>query len=125
MDKIIYKEESYIILGCCFDIFNEIGPGHRENTYQSALKEKFTSKNINFKEQVYMPVQIDGKTIAKNYFDFLVYDKIVIEIKKGDGFFRRDIEQLYSYLSVSKLKLGILVNFTSTGVKHKRVLNAY
>jgi len=112
-------------MGCCFNVFNKLGPGHREKVYQNALREEFESKKLNFKEQVYAPVQINGKTIGKNYFDFLILEKIVLELKKGDGFFRRDIEQLYSYLSASGLRLGIIINFTSNGVKHKRVLNAF
>ena len=50
-------------------------------------------------------------------------DKIVLELKTGDRFSRQDIEQIYSYLKINNLKLGLLVNFTSRGIKFKRILN--
>ena len=55
--------------------------------------------------------------------DFIIDDKIALEIKSGNNFFKRDIDQLFSYIKSANLKLGILVNFTSDGVKSKRILN--
>ncbi len=124
-DKVIYKEESYKIVGCCFKVFNQLGAGHREKTYQTALAEVFKLKNIEFKEQFYLSVKIGDKIIDKRFFDFLVLGRIVLELKVGDHFHKRDIEQLHSYLRSSSLKLGILVNFASTGANFRRVLNAY
>ncbi len=124
-DKLIFKEESYTILGCCFEVFNKIGPGHREKTYQSALRQIFIDRGIKFQEQFHIPIIINDKKIGHNYFDFLINDKIILEIKQGDAFFRRDIEQIYAYLSLSGLKLGFLINFTSKGVKHRRIINSY
>jgi len=55
--------------------------------------------------------------------DFLVEDKILVEIKKGNYFSKKNIEQVYAYLKATGLKLAILANFTSTGVKFRRILN--
>ena len=70
-----------------------------------------------------MSIKIKDKIIDKHYLDFLVYDKIALEIKTGDHFHFRDISQLNSYLKSSNLKLGILVNFTSNGSHFRRVIN--
>ena len=122
-DKIIYKGESCQIVGLCFDIFNQIGPGHREKTYQKALAELLNENNIKHCEQFYVSIKINGKLIDKHFIDFLIMDKIAIELKVRDHFYKRDIDQLYSYLKSFKLKLGLLVNFSSNGVKIRRVLN--
>jgi len=58
-------------------------------------------------------------------FDFLIEDKIILEIKAGNRFSRKNIEQTYSYLKASKLELGILANFTDSEVKFKRILNIF
>jgi len=123
MDKIIYKDESYDIIGYCFEVFNQLGPGLREKNYQKALEELFKEKNFDFKSQLYVPIKINDKIIGKYFLDFIVDDKIALEIKSGNNFFKRDIDQLFSYLKSVDLKLGILVNFTSDGVKSKRILN--
>jgi GxxExxY protein len=123
MVELIFKEESYQIMGCCFEVFNNLGPGLRESSYQKALEKVFETKDIRFKSQQYVPNKIDQKVVGRNYLDFLINDKIAIEIKAGDHFFRKDIDQLYSYLKSSNLQLGLLINFTKDGVLSKRILN--
>jgi GxxExxY protein len=61
--------------------------------------------------------------IGRYFLDFLVDNKIVVEIKKGDYFSKKNIEQVKAYLKVTNLKLAVLVNFTSSGVKFLRILN--
>jgi GxxExxY protein len=122
-DKVLYKKESYEIVGCCFEVFNQLGPGLREKNYQSGLEESLQEKNISFQSQLYVPLKVNDKLVGKYFLDLLVSDLIAIELKAGEHFYRRDIEQLFSYLKSANLKLGILVNFTSSGVKFKRILN--
>lgn len=123
MPELIYKEESYEIMGCCFEVFNNLGPGLRESNYQKALEKIFEVRNIRYKSQLYMPNKIGEKIVGRNYLDFLVDDEIAVEIKAGDHFFRKDIDQLYSYLKSTNLQLGLLINFTKDGVLSKRILN--
>ncbi|TSC94701.1 MAG: hypothetical protein Athens101428_216 [Candidatus Berkelbacteria bacterium Athens1014_28] len=123
MDKVIYKKESYEIVGCCFEVFNQLGPGHKEKTYQRALEVLFNEKNIKHISQFSIPIKINNKQIGRCYFDFLIDGKIVLELKVGDHFHRRDIEQIHSYLKSNNILLGILVNFTSNGAYFRRVLN--
>lgn len=61
--------------------------------------------------------------IAKGYADFIIDGKIILEIKKGDSFRKSNIDQLHSYLKMTGLKLGILANFMSKGLLHKRIVN--
>jgi len=120
---LVYPELSYCIIGASFDVFNEMGYGHQEKYYEKALAKIFRKRGINFQEQVMGKVSFDGENVGRYYLDFLVENKIVIELKRGDRFLRSNINQVVAYLKTFNLKLGILINFTSTGVKYKRILN--
>jgi len=122
-NDLIYKEECYKIIGLIFSIFNEIGYGHKESFYQKAIANIFSENNIKFKEQLKAKVKHRGKEIGYYIFDFLVFDKIVIELKSKNYFSKRDIDQLHSYLKAMNLKLGILVYFTKECVRYKRIVN--
>ncbi|MDO9231262.1 MAG: GxxExxY protein [bacterium] len=122
-NDLIYKDECYKIIGLIFSIFNEIGYGHKESFYQKAIANIFSENNIEFKEQLKAKVKHRGKEIGYYIFDFLVFDKIVIELKSKNYFSKRDIDQLYSYLKAMNLKLGILVYFTKECVRYKRIVN--
>ena len=70
-----------------------------------------------------MSLKINNKVFDTYILDFLIDNAIAVELKVGDHFFRRDIEQIFSYLKSMKLKLGLLINFTSKGVRFKRIIN--
>lgn len=123
MTDIVYKEESYEIIGHCFEVFNALGHGLHEKNYQKALEESFSGKKVNFTAQLHVPLKFNDKVIGKYYLDFLIDDIIALELKVGDHFKTKDIEQLYAYLKSKNLKLGLLVYFTSKGVRYKRILN--
>jgi len=121
--KILYPELSYKIVGCSFEVFNEIGGGHKEITYHKAFGIALSKIPIPYQENLYYPVKFNDTTVEKGYFDYLVDEKIVVELKSRDVFLKKDFEQLTNYLNNSKLKLGILIAFGKTQVKYKRVLN--
>lgn len=121
--ELVYPELSYKIVGILYDVFNELKSGHKEIYYQNAIAKELHRLNILFNEQVYFPVAFKGEKVGKYFFDFLIDNKIILEIKANDRFSRKNIEQIYSYLKASNLKLGILANFTGNEVKFKRILN--
>lgn len=120
---LLYPELSYKVIGTTFEVYNHLGPGYLEKYYQKAISVALKESGLKFKEQVYAPLTFKNERIKKCFFDFLVEDKIVLELKIGDRFSKQDIGQIHSYLKVSKLKLGLLINFTSLGVKFKRIVN--
>jgi len=119
----IYPELSYKIIGACFDVFNELGFGHKEKYYQNALEVEFGSKAIRYQSQVRSNLFFKGNKVGLYYFDFLIDDKIVVELKVGSRFKKRDYEQVKSYLVQSKLKLGILVRFAEDNTTPPRILS--
>ncbi len=123
LDDLIYPELSFKIIGLAFEVFNELGSGHREKVYQAAMSRQFKLANILFKEQIYYPLIFKNETIGKNYFDFLIDEKVVVELKRSDNFSKSHFEQVNHYLKVSDLRLGLLISFTQSGVRFKRVVN--
>ena len=122
-ENLLYPELSYKIVGSAFDVCNELGSGHPEKYYQKALSESFLRKDIKFEEQVFCPVSFCGKSIGKRFLDFLVEEKIIVEIKKGSRFSKANIDQVLDYLKINKVKLAILINFGNEGVSFKRIVN--
>jgi len=120
---LIYPELSYQIIGILFEAYNQLGPGYHEKYYQKAIAAELKRCNLDFKEQVFIPLRFKKKTIGRQYLDFLIENKVVLEIKKGDRFSRRNIEQVLNYLKATGLKLGILANFGSKDLKFKRIVN--
>ncbi|EKE18631.1 MAG: hypothetical protein ACD_9C00276G0003 [uncultured bacterium] len=80
-------------------------------------------RKINYKKQVACKLKYKDEEIGLYRFDFLVEDKIIVELKQGDFYSRQNFNQVLQYLKASNLKLAILINFTQNGVKSKRVLN--
>ncbi|HBU07469.1 MAG TPA: hypothetical protein DEB09_05310 [Candidatus Magasanikbacteria bacterium] len=124
-NDLLYPELSYEINGVLFDVFRQLGGGHREKYYQEAVRMALQKTGLNFEEQVYVPLKFDGKIIGKYYLDFLIEDKIVLELKRGNIVAVNNIDQVRQYPSALNLKLAIIASFTYNGVKINRILNQY
>lgn len=122
-DKLIFPELSYQIVGCLFNVFNELGPNRLEKFYQRAFNQEFIRQGIKFCEQVKSDVLFKGEVIGKTYLDFLVEDRIVLELKVGTYLKKEGFEQILEYLKNNDLRLGIIATFGKHGVKYYRVLN--
>lgn len=119
----MYPDLSYTIVGVLFSVFNELGYGHREKYYQNAIAVILDNKGIKFKREVYTPLVLEAKKIGNYYLDFLIDEKVILEVKQGEHFAPAYIRQIYSYLVTNSKQLGILANFTPQGVKHRRIVN--
>ena len=122
-DDLVYPELSYSIIGCAYEVWDELGPGHLEKMYQKAMAIAFRNRKITFQEQVHYSLKFKSEIIGKGFLDFLVEDKIIVELKKDGHFSKTHIEQVLEYLKLSHIKLAILINFTTEGVKSKRIVN--
>jgi GxxExxY protein len=122
-DDLVHPELSYQIVGMLFGVFNELGYGYREKFYQRAIAQELSKSKLDFKQEASFPVIFRGKKIGSHIFDFLIDNKIVLELKQGDHFSKNDITQAFEYLKGSGLQLAILARFTSKGLQYKRILN--
>jgi GxxExxY protein len=124
MSEIIYKEESFEIIGKCFEVYNNLGPGFLEIVYKDALEYEFFTSNIPFAREVQYNVHYKNSTLPhKFYADFVVYEKIILEVKSVSWIADEFLAQTINYLKVSGNKLGIVVNFGEMSLKYKRLLN--
>ena len=122
MGDLVHKELSYFIVGILFNVYNELGGGYQEKYYQRAIASELRKNNINFKEQVIVPLNYGDTGIGRYYIDFVIDGKIVLEIKVLPRFYSRDIKQVLAYLKSSNLPLGILASFNRQELKFKRIL---
>lgn len=120
---LVYPELSYEIIGTLFDVFNELGFGYHERHYQRATSELLKEKGIKFEEQVYLPLNFKNKIIGKYFLDFIIEDKVILEIKKDAKFSKKHIDQVNNYLKFADKRLAILANFDRDGVKFRRLVN--
>lgn len=122
-NDIFYPQESYKIVGILFCVYNELGSGHPEKYYQRAIAKELSEQRIKFCEQVYTPLRYRGGIVGKQFLDFLIDDKIVLEIKRGEHFSKKHIDQVLEYMRTSNYRLAILANFGSEGVLFRRLIN--
>lgn len=120
---LIYPEISYKLVGLAYSVFNELGHGHLEKVYQKAYAKELKDAEIEYKEQAHYQVIYKEEVIGNNYLDFVIENKIIIELKRSDFYSKKHIDQISNYIKVSNLKLAILINFTSSGVRIKRIVN--
>ena len=122
-EDLLYPDLSFRIVKVLFEVYKELGPGHQEKYYQRATALGLTNEKLKHKEQLYVPLVFRGVKIGKNFLDFLVEDVIVLELKKGEFVQSIIYQQVEEYLRSINKPLAIVANFTSKGVRYKRVIN--
>ena len=109
---IIYREESYKIVGAAFNVYNGLGPGFLEAVYQEALEIEFQHRNIPYEREKELKIQYNGVELKQTYkADFVCYDKVIVELKAVSELEDAHRAQVYNYLHATGLKLGLLLNF--------------
>jgi len=115
VDNVIYRDESYRIVGCCMEVYNTLGAGFLEEVYHEALEREFKTTGIPFGHEVPLDVLYKGEPLNKKYFaDFVCYGKIIVELKAVSELSDAYYAQVTNYLKATGFQLGILVNFGNT-----------
>ena len=122
-NDLIYPDLCYQIVGIIFEIYKQLGGGYQKKYYQKIVAAELRNCELVYKEQVLVPLIYKGNRIGNYFLDFIIDNKIVLELKKGEKFSQKNIEQVYAYLKAADLKLGIIANFTKKGVIFKRIVN--
>lgn len=114
-------EKTYKIIGAAMEVHKELGCGFLEAVYQEALSREFVTRQIPFKAQPVVQIEYKGTLLDKIYQpDFICYNEIIVEIKAVSELSGTEKAQLINYLKASKLKVGLLLNFGSKSLEHKR-----
>jgi GxxExxY protein len=123
--KILYKDESYAIVGACMKVHRTLGPGFLEAVYEEVLEKEFVSQNIPYKRQVQLDLYYEGVQLKKHYrTDFVCFDSIVVELKAVAHIPSVFYAQLQNYLKCTNMELGLLINFGTPSLTYKRILNS-
>lgn len=123
MPEILFKEESYQLIGLCMEVHRHLGMGFKEIIYKDALQLELTLAGILFEREQCYDVAYKGIILPHKYFaDFVIDKKIILEVKATQGIIDSFIAQTISYLKASGLKLGIIVNFGEKSLTYKRIL---
>jgi GxxExxY protein len=123
MAELLYQDETYKIIGICYDIHNQLGPGFAEIVYKDALEYEFRTQDIFFEREV--EYSVFYKTVVlphKFYADFVVFEHIILEVKGIQKLAREHIAQTINYLKVSGNDVGLLVNFGEPKLTYKRLV---
>lgn len=118
---------TYIIRGCIFKVYNTLGPGLLESAYEAALNYELINADLQVSCQVALPIFYESIKIGVGYkLDILVNELVIIEVKSVENLLDVHHKQLITYLKLSGLKLGILVNFNTSDITkniHRKVNN--
>ncbi len=112
MDDLIYRDECYAIMGACFDVYTGKGCGFLEPVYHECLHIELQLRDITVISKPKLTLEYKGRPLNQVYEpDFVCHDKIIVEIKAVNILGKEHRAQIINYLSASRFKLGILVNF--------------
>jgi GxxExxY protein len=121
--EFLYKDLTYKILGCCFEVYNELGYGFLEKVYQKALFEELRLKSIKAKMEKPITVYYKEINVGDYKADILVEDKIILELKAEKTYNKIHEAQLINYLKATSIKVGYLINFGQKKVAFERFAN--
>ena len=121
VQDLLYKEEVYQIIGAAMEVHRILGPGFLEAVYQEALEIEFSLRGITYESYKRLKIQYKERYLKQGYeADFLVFEKILVEIKAADKLISKNEAQILNYLTATKLKLGVLINFGEESLVWKR-----
>lgn len=114
-----YNQLIHDILECCYEVHTELGPGLMESAYEVCLTKELINAGFKVQCQKILPIIYKGEVLNKNYkMDIVVNDLILLELKSVETVLKVHNAQLLSYLRLSGLKLGLLINFNETSLKN-------
>jgi len=123
MAELLFKDESFKIIGICMEIHKSLGLGLKEINYKDALEIDFIENGIDYIRERKFIVKYKNQILRNPYIsDFVVYDSIVLEIKSASAIIDTHLAQALSYLAVSGMKLALVINFGERSLKWKRIV---
>jgi len=118
------QEETYKIIGVAMEIHKILGKGFSEIVYKDAFEYEFEQRGINFEREKEYAVNYKGKILPhKFYADFVVFDEVVLEVKSKKWIIEDHYAQVLNYLAISKLEVGLLINFHEKSLEYKRIIS--
>jgi GxxExxY protein len=121
--KLLYEDLTYKIRGAVFAVHKILGSGHKEAVYHKALAIELRKRGLKFVQESPLPISYENTKVGVYKPDFIIEDKIIVEIKAVPFVVRSHLEQMVHYLSATNYRLGLLINFGGRRVQIKRVIH--
>ena len=116
------KEESHTIIGCAFEVLNELGHGLNEKLYENSLIIEFKRRGIAFDQQRRFEVLYKGEHVGEFVPDLIVFGKVVVDTKTIDRITDHERGQMLNYLRITKLPVGLILNFKHAKLEFERIV---
>ena len=120
--KLLLKEETGHILGCSFEVLNDIGHGFHEKIYENALVVAFQLAGIPFDQQKRFPVLFKGHVVGEFVPDLIAFGSVIVDTKVIDRITDVERGKMINYLRISKLRVGLILNFKKPKLEWERVV---
>lgn len=118
-----YSELTGSIIGCAMKVHTELGCGFPESIYQRSLAIELKQSEISFNTEVSIPLYYKNTKIGKRRADFVIENKVLLEIKAVSELDNTHANQILNYLTAYKLEVGLLINFGGSSLTFKRFIN--
>jgi GxxExxY protein len=117
-----FRQETHEIIGCAFEVLNGLGHGIHEKPYENALVVEFGQRGIPVEQQRQFPILYKGVNVGTFAPDMIAYGKIIVDAKVIDRITDHERGQVLNYLHISKLQLGLILNFKHRRLEWERVI---
>lgn len=121
--RIVLADESYNLMGLFFEIHNKLGPIYKEKNYQDAIEEILKREKIPYEREKKLTLNFENLEVSNFFADFIIDNKILIEVKAEKFITQNDIRQTLRYIKSADLPLGIIINFRKDKLEYKRLIN--
>ena len=122
LNKLLYQQESYLIRGACYEVYNQFGGAFKENIIEKSLQIALKNKGLSIETQKRIAIYFKGNKVGSYIPDIIVNNKIIIELKCKPFLTKGDIDQFWKYLKGTNYKVGLLINFSPTKLEIKRIV---
>ena len=124
MSKLLYKEETFKVIGACINVHKKLGIGFLASVYQLALEKELVNAGIPFEQHKKVPIYYEGEPLDESFSaDFVCYNNVLLQIKSVPNIHEHLQQQVLNYLKSSALEVGLLVNFGEKILKWKRFVH--
>jgi GxxExxY protein len=117
----LHKQETREIIGCAFEVLNELGHGLNEKLYENSLVVEFRRRNIALAQQHHFEVLYKGEHVGEFVPDLIAYGKVIVDAKVIDRITDHECGQMLNYLRITKLRVGLILNFKNPRLEWERI----
>ena len=121
--SLLFKNESYAIIGAAMEVHRTLGNGFLESVYQESLGLEFNKRKIPFSKEKILELFYKGDKLSKYFVaDFICFEKIVLELKSVSVLTNEHEAQAFNYLKATQMKLALVINFGASSLQYKRIV---